>query len=286
MLVGLGRPTLGRRSGIVASALSIAVVAVGVVTPSGGRPAMAAETAVPDATTVAAETELITRLNADRAASGLAALRVDPRLTAIARARSADMASRGYFSHEQPDGQSVFDIVDATGIVWYAAAETIAWNPLSPISDSALAAEMQWVESAPHRAILVGLESNYLGVGSAIDATGRTIWTAVLIEGPDRTPPWARVASVARTDSTSTRATVAVRWRGADVLLASHMAGLRDFQVQRRIAGGSWTTVRSATTATSLSTTLYRGHRYEFRVRARDRAGNYSSWTVPRAISL
>jgi hypothetical protein len=121
---------------------------------------------------------------------------------------------------------------------------------------------------------------------SATDATGRTIWTAVLIEGPDRPPPAVRLMSVARTGTTAVGASVRVRWSGADVQLAVHTAGLRDFQVQRRVDGRSWVTVRSATTATSLTTTLPRSHRWEFRVRARDRAGNYSPWSAPRGVSL
>jgi hypothetical protein len=179
----------------------------------------------------------------------------------------------------------VFDILTGTAITWYGAAETIAWNPLPVIVDSASAAEEQWMGSPPHREILLGARSNYIGVGSASDATGRVFWTAVLIEGPDRTPPSVRLTSVARTGTTAGGAIVRVSWRGADIQLATHTAGLRDVQVQRRVDRGSWVTVRSATTATSLTTTLSRGHRWEFRVRARDRVGLYSGWTAPRGIS-
>src|ERR1700741_3790426 len=73
-------------------------------------------------------TAIVARLNADRAAAGLVALRVDPRLMAIARARSADMIAKDYFSHTQPDGQNVFDIINAQHITWYKAGENIAWN--------------------------------------------------------------------------------------------------------------------------------------------------------------
>jgi uncharacterized protein YkwD len=275
--MGLGRAL---RLAVVAS-----VLVAGIVEPIAALrpPATAASTADPAA--VGAEALLLARLNADRASVGLVALRVDPRLAALARSRATDMADLGYFDHQQPDGRTVFDMIETGGIGWYGAAETIAWNTLPVVLDSGLAAEEQWMESPPHREVLTGAGSNYIGVGSASDATGRTFWTAVLIEGPDRTPPSARLTSVVRTGTSAGRVIVRVSWSGADVELATHTAGLRDFQVQRRVDGGSWVTVRSAITATSLTTTLSAGHRWEFRVRARDRADWYSSWAAPRGIS-
>jgi len=271
----------GRQLRIATIAFLVAALALF----AGGQVSEVAATAAPDPAVLDAETQLLAKLNADRAAIGLIALRPDPRLGEIARSRSTDMATRNYFSHQQPDGRSVFDILTGTSVTWYGAAETIAWNPLPLVGESALAAEEQWMGSPPHREILLGARSNYIGVGSAVDATGRTYWTAVLIEGPDRTPPWSRLASVARIGTASGSVLVKVVWRGADIALVSNTSGLRDFQVQRRVDGGSWVTVRSATTATSLTTTLSRGHRWEFRVRARDRAAWLSGWTAPRGVS-
>src|SRR6185369_15631683 len=45
------------------------------------------------------ESQLVRLTNQARAAAGLRALRVDSRLTAIARSRSKDMIVRNYFSH-------------------------------------------------------------------------------------------------------------------------------------------------------------------------------------------
>ena len=56
---------------------------------------------------------MVDLLNADRTAAGLVPVRVDARLMAIARARSVDMATKHYFSHTQPDGRNVFDILTA-----------------------------------------------------------------------------------------------------------------------------------------------------------------------------
>jgi hypothetical protein len=69
-------------------------------------------------------------------------------------------------------------------------------------------------------------------------------------------------------------------WRGADPLLQTHTAGLRDFAVQQRTDSGNWVTVSAATTATRRTAlNRARGHWYGLRVRARDRAGNVGPWS-------
>jgi len=73
--------------------------------------AAAATTTVDAATLTAQEAKIIGFLNADRTALGLVPVRVDSRLMAIARARSADMIANDYFSHTLPDGRKVFDIL-------------------------------------------------------------------------------------------------------------------------------------------------------------------------------
>ena len=106
---------------------------------------------------------------------------------AIARARSVDMATKHYFSHTQPDGRNVFDILTRQHIAWYGAGEIIAWNNY-PTSSSTANANRQWMNSPGHKAIVLSTSYNYVGVGLAIDAsTGKKLWTAVYIKGPDRT---------------------------------------------------------------------------------------------------
>src|SRR4051794_19698644 len=166
------------------SALALAFVA----TLAVAAPAQVAATAVaPDAATInAAESAMVTALNADRTAAGLVAVRVDPRLMSIARARSADMVAKSYFSHTQPDGRNVFDILSDAGITWYGAGEIIAWNTY-PMTSTTAAANSQWMNSPGHHAIVVSTSYNYVGVGLAVDSTGKKLWTAVFMKGPDRT---------------------------------------------------------------------------------------------------
>jgi uncharacterized protein YkwD len=256
--------------------LVLALLAAVIVTPA---PAAATDTM----TVSAAETAMLAALNADRTALGLVPVRVDTRLMAIARARSQDMVANHYFSHVQPDGRNVFDIINANGIKWYGAGEIIAMNTY-PIEGSVTRANTDWMNSSGHRAIIVSTSYNYVGVGLAIDgATGSKYWTAVFIKGPDRTGARA-LAKTPRVSagSTSSRRRVSVSWSGADVRLQVLTSGLYTFQVQRRTDSGSWVTVKWSTTRTSLTFDLARHHTYRFRIRARDKAGNWGSWSTAR----
>jgi uncharacterized protein YkwD len=260
------------------ASLFLAVVALGAVS----APAVThASYAVDEATLDAQEAAMVKLLNADRTAVGLVPVQVDSRLMAIARARSNDMVAKGYFSHTQPDGRNVFDILTAAHITWYTAGEIIAWNNY-PIDSTTSAANRQWMGSPGHHAIIVSTSYNYVGVGLAVDpATGEKIWTAVYLQGPDRTGARAGVGkpSVAAGPTTATRR-VKVPWSGADVRLQVLTAGLHHFTVQRKADDGAWATTWSSTTALSGTFTLYLGHRYEIRVAAVDRRGNRGSWVT------
>lgn len=261
--------TAARRA-LLATAILLWVAIVAV-------PARAAD----DLSLTEAEDRLLALVNRDRAAAGLVPVRSDSRLRAIARARSADMAARDYFSHEQPDGRNVFDLIEAARIAWYGAGEILAWNSWPTLVDSATAADSGWLGSPSHRAIVLSRDYNYVGFGLAVAPDGRTFWTGLFLKGPDRTRPTARAFGVSRPSATAVR----FAWRGGDVRLQTLTAGLRDFQVQRRLAGGSWAWVTRSTTSTARTLTVSRGRTYEFRVRSRDRAGNVSRWTAPLTIS-
>lgn len=249
-------------------------------------PASAAATTTVDAATItASESAMVKALNADRAAVGLVAVQVDSRLMAIARARSADMVAKNYFSHTQPDGRNVFDILTAQHLTWYNAGEIIAWNNW-PIESTVAVTNSQWMGSPGHHAIIVGTDYNYVGVGLAVDATGKALWTGVFMKGPDRTAARAGMYPLSvRTGSTATTRTVRLTWSGSDPRLQVLTAGLRDFMVQRRVDGGAWLTLVPSTTLRVKDVIGYLGHKMEYRISARDKAGNRGAW-VSKVIDL
>ena len=255
--------------------LPLALLATVIVSP--------APAAADDVTTVsAAETAMVAALNADRTTQGLVPVRIDDRLMEIARARAADMVANDYFSHVQPDGRNVFDILSANGVTWFGAGEIIAMNNYATLSASLERANADWLASSPHNAIVVSTSYNYVGVGLAVDpATGKKLWTAVYIKGPDRTGARATAqAPSVRASTTVSRRRVTVSWSGADVRLQVLTSGLYTYRVQRRTDGGSWVVVYSSTTRTSVSLDLPRHHTYQFRIKARDNAGNWGTWST------
>jgi len=281
-------PALGRRR--LASLAVLCFLVVALLLPAGAAATDSTSsdptTGTPDSATISAmELDMVAALNADRAAAGLVAVRPDARLMAIARARSADMVANDYFSHTQPDGRNVFDILTAQRITWYNAGEIIAWNNY-PLDVTTSTANRQWMDSPGHEAIIVSSDLNYVGVGLAIDpATGKKVWTADFIKGPDRTGAHSSVARSVGSGSTYRTRTARVSWSGSDVRLQVLTAGLHSFRLQRRVDGGSWTTLIWSTTLRSRTMTLWTGHRYEFRVSAVDNRGNRGAW-VTTAVDL
>ena len=256
----------------------LAIVAATVAAPG----AVAAAEAPVDAVTVtAAEADMVAALNADRTALGLVPVRTDSRLMAIARARSADMVAKDYFSHSQPDGRNVFDLLTGRSITWYNAGEIIAWNNY-PMASTVETANYQWMHSPGHKAIIISKDFNYVGVGLAVDPdTGKKLWTAVYIKGPDRTAARATSAKPSVTaGSTNRTRTAKLSWTGYDPRLQVLTAGLKSFVLQRRLDGGAWQTLLSSTTLRTKTYTLWTGHLYEFRVAARDNKGNLGSWSI------
>jgi uncharacterized protein YkwD len=275
------------------------VIALGALVAAAGpsaQPALAAAQPVAaisgaaDLSPAAAESSLVLMINADRAAVGLRPLRLDARLSAIARERSASMAASGQLSHVQSDGRTVVDMIRADGIAWYGVGETIGWNTYPSLRDSTNVVNKGWLSSPEHAAIIRSTTYNYLGVGLGLTAHGDRYWTAIFLRGPDRTAPWAKMlaptaGSYAALASRSQVRLVTWSWTGDDRPLAVLTSGLRSFEVQRRIDGGSWVSVRTSTTSRLWSSSVGVGHRVQIRVRARDRAGNVGGWSSPVSFS-
>jgi len=225
----------------------------------------------------AAEARLVRLIDARRERSGKRPFRVDPRIAVAARAKSQDMIDRDYFDHRDKQGKYVDDHLRAAGIRFSRASEVIAWGHGSDLQAAASDAMSMWMSDAPHRREILS-SNNYIGAGIASD--GHT-WMATvdLITGPDRTKPITRITSAA-----ADGADVHLAWTGSDPRLVVNTAGLRGYDLQGRVAGGTWTLLRRLTTDRSWTGAAEAGATLQYRVRARDRAGNVGSWTTPVTV--
>ncbi|NUO57238.1 MAG: CAP domain-containing protein [Hamadaea sp.] len=109
------------------------------------------------------ENKVFDLVNAERVKAGCGKLRNDARLHKAARAYSALMAEKNFFSHTGPDGSSFVDRIAATGYPRSAAAaENIAYG----YADAA-AVMKGWMDSSGHRANILNCDLKAIGVGLA-----------------------------------------------------------------------------------------------------------------------
>ena len=226
-----------------------------------------------------AEAMIIGWVNTDRSAAGLAPLRGDGDLAYIAGVRASRMASANTLNHAT--GGVLTSQLSSRSVQWYRYGETIGWSGARWTVEAARSIYRGWMNSAPHRALLLSDRFNYIGLGLAYrSSNARTFGSAVMTESLDHTDAVARITGTHRSGDD-----VSWTWSGYDPRLQTHLAGLRDFDVQYRIGSGDWRTIRDNTTSTSL-TLRDRGHdrTHAIRVRATDRRGNVGKWTVASRI--
>jgi len=73
-----------------------------------------------------AEMQMLSLVNDERRKAGLAPLVMDQTLRQVARLHSADMWTRQYFAHTNPDGLDPFDRMHAGGAAFHTAGENLA----------------------------------------------------------------------------------------------------------------------------------------------------------------
>lgn len=240
---------------LVAAFAAVVLMGVGPV----AHPAPAAAVTTLDSM----ETTILGWINAERTKRGLIHLKIHPGLVTIANSRAAYMAEHQELKHPS----CVKCLFDAAGIQYYSGTEVIAWTGYSPGDTAAKSLFSAWRNSSLHWGILMSSTFNYIGLGAGYKVGGHGTYLAgELTESRDQTRPWARMGTASRSGTT-----VYWSWSGADTRLQTHTAGLKNFDVQYRVDAGTWTTIRSGTTARSLSLgSRARGHCYSLRVRSRD----------------
>lgn len=112
-----------------------------------------------------AEDTMLTVINQERKKVGLNPLVTDDKLQALAITHAQDMLSRGYFSHNTPEGKTPFDRMNDASIVYQYAGENLA---LSANVGTAMQGLMQ---SPGHRANILSPNFKKIGIG-VIDTNG------------------------------------------------------------------------------------------------------------------
>jgi uncharacterized protein YkwD len=111
----------------------------------------------------AARAEVVARINAARRRAGLAPLAAHPALDRAAQRHAADMAARGFYSHDNPEGLSPRDRAGRAG---YGPARLIGENIARGARSPEQAVEL-WLDSRAHRKILLEASFSETGVGIA-----------------------------------------------------------------------------------------------------------------------
>jgi uncharacterized protein YkwD len=112
------------------------------------------------------ESSLLRRINEVRAAAGLQQVHFDAAVTAVARARSNDMAERNYFSHTTPEGTNFLSMLSGRSIQFKFGGEILARNNY-PDDQASNVAMDSYLNSAPHKAIIMDGRYSAVGLGYA-----------------------------------------------------------------------------------------------------------------------
>ncbi len=127
---------------------------------------------IPTVTTSSQESEVARLVNAELAKAGLPALKLNWQLSRVARYKSADMANKGYFSHNSPTYGTPFKMMENFGLRFSAAGENIAYGQRTPAE-----VMRDWMNSPGHRNNIMSRSFTEIGVGLAKNKNGVCYWT-------------------------------------------------------------------------------------------------------------
>jgi len=146
--------------------LTLGLVALAAALP---QPA-AAGAATPSCQDVAPRgAAVLCSVNVVRRAHGLRPVARDPRLEQAARGHARDMVARRYFDHVSPSGGTMLGRVGRTGWLvgrgtWWLG-EDLAWGSGSLARPDVIV--QAWMNSPPHRLVLLSRSARVGGVGVA-----------------------------------------------------------------------------------------------------------------------
>ncbi len=125
------------------------------------------------------EANLLAQVNQVRSDHHLVPLVRRNDLDRVAVAHSLDMARRGYFSHQSPEGANPVDRLQQSGVTdMRLAAENLGKTTHADPSSQIV---RSWLQSPDHRGNLLAPALNCTGIGIVRGADGSLIYTQVYI---------------------------------------------------------------------------------------------------------
>ena len=153
----------------------VMTIAFAIAALAGGLPAPAAAATKIESTqsSASAQNDLLTLVNAYRAANGLQAVAPNGPLTGAATWMAADMAARNYIGHVSSDGRSPTQRMASFG---YPASSMYTGEDLGAGYATANAILAGWQASPAHNAVLLNPNYNAIGIGLTYDPNAAYKW--------------------------------------------------------------------------------------------------------------
>ena len=153
-------------------------------TPAPTRPPAPTPTPIPPAppasvSLVPMEQAMFDSHNVQRQNANLSGFALDAQLVQVARRRAQDMASKNYFAHTSPTGETAFTILGEMGYPYQIAGENIARNNY-PDGETVQISMTGFMNSPGHRANILEPRFKKVGIGVAFGADGMKYFAVVL----------------------------------------------------------------------------------------------------------
>lgn len=125
------------------------------------------------------EKQCFYEVNKQREGYGLEALEFSEELLEVARYYSRRMAEENFFSHVDPDGNTVRQRVTGAGISWRVVGENLAFASgyINPVAVSVKG----WMESPGHRKNILDKGYRYTAIGAWISKDGTVYFTEIFL---------------------------------------------------------------------------------------------------------
>jgi uncharacterized protein YkwD len=123
--------------------------------------------------------QIVTLVNRERAAAGVAPVALHPALNSAAQAHSNEQAARNLMTHYSANGSNGGQRMAAAGYAWRAWAENIAAGQ----ADAATAMNAWMTSTEGHRENILNPRYTDMGVGLAYSAGGVPYWTQDFASG-------------------------------------------------------------------------------------------------------